>query len=130
MPKFSMPMMLSTYMTMENAASLTNEDGVNVAKLTEKKALNWESMIDRYELASTAREPMSCVGVGNLCCMMVCGSTDFQIRLLNVETGEMTATEGLADVCAIAPYRDGKLLVEQFSYDAPDMDRFGLKFGR
>lgn len=97
---------------------LTTEDDENVAKLTEKIPVSWEGMINYYDQDSNATEPQSCVGMGNLCCMLVYDdASNLQLKLLNVETGEITTAEGLSDLCAVVPYKDGKILAEQFNYN-------------
>lgn len=104
---------------------LTTEENEKVAKLTEKIPVSWEGMISYYDQNSSATEPQRCVGVGNLCCMLVYDdASNLQLKLLNVKTGEITTAEGLPDLCAVVPYRDGKILAEQFNYEDSDNVRF------
>lgn len=102
-----------------------SDDG-NLAKLTEKTPLKWDDMINYYDQDSTATEPQSCVGMGNLCCMLIYADSGMQLRLLNLDTGDITVAEGLPDICAVTPYKDGGLLVEQFSYDDAENVRFSV----
>ena len=107
--------------------TLVSEDDGNVALLSEHRTLDWSDMIDRYEQDSTAREPQYCVGSGNTACMVMCGDTsDKQLRLLNVDTGEIMPVKGLADVSTVAPYKDGTFLIERFNYDKPECVRFDV----
>ena len=105
--------------------NLKDENGKKVAELKEKSVLNWDNMINSYEQSSTVNEPQRCIGIGNLCGMLIYDEdASLQLKLLNVDTGEITTAKGLSDISAIIPYKDGRLLIEQYSYDDDSCARF------
>ena len=104
---------------------LTAGDGENVAKLSELSPVNWHDLVDEYDQDTTAREPQSCVGAGNLACMLVYDdSSNLRLWTLNTDNGELKLAEGVTDPCSVTPYKNGTLLVEQFNYNDAENVRF------
>ena len=103
--------------------ALTLEDGGTVS-MEYLRELDWEDLVEYYDQDAYASAPENIVAMGNVAYMRYTNDQyDFVVGALDLETGRIEELDELADAFCIAPYGEGRLLVEQYNYNQNDVAR-------
>lgn len=80
--------------------------------------VDWSELVEYYDDSSYPIRPDSIIGAAGKAIFRYYTSTgDYITSALDLATGEITPIDALTDTYTIAQYRDGMVLVEQYSYE-------------
>ncbi len=96
----------------------------DVIAFEELRAVEWDNLVEYYDQDANARQPDAIVATGGVAYLHHYNSQyENVVSALNLESGRMEQVDTLNDAYDITPYRDGKLLVELYTYQQSDVAR-------
>lgn len=98
--------------------TLTLDAENGVVKAEEQRELDWSDMVEYYGESSYANTPDGLLAMGGKL-LIHCYSEANNLYVLDISNGIITRADDLDDAVAMAPYKDGEALIEQFEY-GPD----------
>ena len=78
--------------------------------------VEWDELVERYDGSEYPITPDGVVGMNGKVYMRCYGPNEYEIYVLDLESGRCEVLEGVQDVYAITPYTEGCLLIECVSY--------------
>lgn len=86
--------------------------------------VDWSDLIEYYDDNAYPSRPDGVLGLQGGKAFVraydVQGSGDYMVFTIDIQTGKREPVDSLRDVFAVAAYRDGALLVEQYNYNNPE----------
>ena len=105
-------------------SSMTLNDD-DTAAFEELAQLDWEDMVEYYDSSSYASIPEEILAVNGRALLRVYDNQgSYALKLLEIQTGRITALDDIKDIASMTPYKDGMVLLQQFSYDDAGTVRF------
>ena len=100
--------------------SMTLNDDHTVA-FEEICDVDWSDLVEYYDSNTYAARPEGIIGMGGKLIMRCYGpsGSGYQVYSVDLKDGRREEIVDLLDAIAIAPYKDGTLLVEVYNYDHP-----------
>ena len=88
-----------------------------VVAFEELRELDWEELVEYYDQDSYAMQPDMIIAAEGVAYLRHYNSQyDYVVSALDLENGRLEEVDALANAYALTTYRDGQLLVEQYSY--------------
>ena len=104
-----------------NTVELTDDHEI---KLTEAGEVDWSDMLESYDRNEYVRIPQNVIaGNGNAVLVSYNDNGDRVLYSMDLKSGKCTELD-VQDAMSVSPYKDGTLLVQQFSYQKPTQVRF------
>lgn len=99
-----------------------NEDGT--ATFRDVCDLDWSDLVEYYDDYSYPIRPESVIAAGGKAFIRYYNSAgEYTLSAIDLNSGRMEEVSDLRDCFALLPYKDDKLLVEQYNYDQSDAVR-------
>ena len=98
-------------------------------ELTPEKVgdVDWTDLTEYYDQSSYPTRPDGLIGLPGKAAFRAYDSTgDFRGYMLDVATCRLVCLEEIQNIAGLCNYRDGALLVCQYSYDQPEMCRLSV----
>ena len=99
-----------------------NDDGADGFTMEKVADLDWSEFVEYYDEDSYPTRPENVIGAaGKAFIRAYDNNGDYQLYVIDLATGAMERVSALDDAYCVTPYRDGMLLVEQYSYEQPSV---------
>lgn len=96
-------------------------DAFNAEKVCD---VDWSDLVEYYDQDAAPTRPDFVLGVpGRVFARVYDNTGEYCLYAIDLATGDIQRVEELKSVFAITPYRDGALLVEEYTFEQPDSVR-------
>ncbi len=96
----------------------------NVIAFEELRSVEWDNLVEYYDRDAYAMQPDAIIAMDGVAYLRHYNSQyDNVVSALELDSGRMEQVDALDNAADLTTYRDGKLLVEQYSYQQSDVAR-------
>ena len=81
------------------------------------EGIDWSDMVEEYDNYSYAPGSEACMAIDGTLYMLCYSNGGYEIHTMDIATGKTDMVEGIPNAFTMAPYKDGKLLIEQYDWN-------------